>query len=224
MKKEIKVSPSIAAANLMKLEEEVKKLEISGANSIHFDVMDGHFVPLLTIGIPFIEQMRTITKLPIDVHIMVTNPDQVFQDYLNAGADTLSFHQEVAKHPHRICMKIKETGKRAGIALNPSTHWNSIEYLLPILDQVTIMAVNPGFSRQTHLTIVHKKISELSKFRSENNLKFEIMVDGGVNTDNVKLLTQLGTDIIVAGGAVFNFENYKEAITKLKSISISKVH
>jgi ribulose-phosphate 3-epimerase len=224
MKKEIKVSPSIAAANLMRLEEEVKKLEISGADSIHFDVMDGHFVPLLTIGIPFIEQMRKITKMHIDVHIMVTNPDQVFQDYLDAGADTLSFHQETAIHPHRMCTQIKESGKRAGIALNPATHWNTIEYLLPILDQVTIMSVNPGFSRQAHLSIVHKKISELSKFRQENNLKFDIMVDGGVNPDNVQILAQLGTDIIVAGGAVFNYENYKDAIFKIKAASVIKAH
>ncbi|WP_202614013.1 ribulose-phosphate 3-epimerase [Silvanigrella paludirubra] len=220
MKKEIKVSPSIAAANLMKLEEEVKKLESSGADSIHFDVMDGHFVPLLTIGVPFIEQMRKITKMPIDVHIMVTNPDHVFQDYLDAGADVLSFHQEVSLHPHRICMKIKDAGKKAGIALNPSTHWNTIEYLLPILDQVTIMSVNPGFSRQSHIPIVHKKIHELSKFRKENNLNFEIMVDGGVNAENVMTLKQLGTDIVVAGGAVFNFENYSEAIQKIKKASL----
>ena len=224
MKKEIKVSPSIAAGNLMRLQDEVKKLELSGADSIHFDVMDGHFVPLLTIGIPFIEQMRKITKMHIDVHIMVTNPDQVFQDYIGAGADTLSFHQEASIHPHRICMKIKESGKRAGIALNPSTHWNTIEYLLPILDQVTIMTVNPGFSRQAHLSIVHKKISELSKFRKENNLNFEIMVDGGVSSDNVQTLAQLGTDIIVAGGSVFNYENYSEAISKIKSASLIKVH
>lgn len=224
MKKEIKVSPSIAAANLMKLEEEVRKLETSGADSIHFDVMDGHFVPLLTIGVPFIEQMRKITKMHIDVHIMVTNPDQVFQAYIEAGADTLSFHQETAIHPHRICMKIKESGKRAGVALNPSTHWNTIEYLLPILDQVTIMSVNPGFSRQIHLPVVHKKISELSKFRQENNLKFDIMVDGGVNPNNAQTLAQLGTDIIVAGGAVFNYENYKDAIFKIKSASVIEVH
>ncbi|APJ05004.1 ribulose-phosphate 3-epimerase [Silvanigrella aquatica] len=223
MKKEIKVSPSIAAGNLMNLGEEVKKLEISGAHSIHFDVMDGHFVPLLTIGIPFIEQMRKITQMHLDVHIMVTNPDQVFQDYISAGADTLSFHQETAIHPHRICSKIKEMGKRAGVALNPSTHWNTIQYLLPVLDQVTIMSVNPGFSRQAHIPLVHHKIKELAQFRNENNLKFDILVDGGVNADNVQTLTQLGTDIIVAGGAVFNYENYQEAIHKIKKASIINI-
>lgn len=221
MKKEIKISPSIAAANLMRIEEEIIKLESSGADSIHFDVMDGHFVPLLTIGIPIIEQIKTITNMLLDVHIMVSNPDQVFQDYISAGADTLSFHQEAAVHPHKICTKIKELGKKAGIALNPSTHWNTIEYLLPILDQVTIMSVNPGYSRQSHLSFVHQKIIDLSKFRKEKNLNFDIMVDGGVNCDNISTLAKIGCDIIVAGGAIFNQNNYKEAILKLKSASTS---
>lgn len=223
MKSEIKVSPSIAAGNLMRLEDEVKRLEISGADSIHFDVMDGHFVPLLTIGIPFIEQMRKITNMKLDVHIMVTNPDHVFQDYLNAGADILTFHQETALHAHRICMKIKETGKKAGIALNPGTNWSSIEYLLPVVDQITIMSVNPGFSRQIHLPSVHKKISALAKYKKENDLKYDIMVDGGVNSENVYLLRQLGTDIVVAGGAVFNYEDYTEAILNIKKASITKL-
>ncbi|KAB8030941.1 ribulose-phosphate 3-epimerase [Fluviispira multicolorata] len=221
MNKELKVSPSIAAGNLMRLEDEVRKLEMSGADSIHFDVMDGHFVPLLTIGIPFIEQMRKITSMHLDVHIMVTNPDFSFENYLAAGADTLSFHIETSLHPHRICTKIKDAGKRAGIALNPATHWKDIEYLLPTLDQVTLMTVNPGFSRQAHIPSVHKKILELSKFRGENNLKFDIMIDGGVSHENANTLAKLGVDIVVAGGAVFNFEDYKEAIAKIKKASSS---
>ncbi|MES2615049.1 MAG: ribulose-phosphate 3-epimerase [Bdellovibrionota bacterium] len=219
MNKELKVSPSIAAGNLMRLEDEVRKLEASGADSIHFDVMDGHFVPLLTIGVPFIEQMRKLTQMHLDVHIMVTNPDQVFLDYLNAGADTLSFHIECAAHAHRICAKIKEANKRVGIALNPSTHWKDIEYLLTELDQVTIMTVNPGFSRQAHLSFVHKKIMELSQYRKQNNLNFEIQVDGGVTHENSGLLQNLGANIVVAGGAVFNYPNYKEAIQRIKNVS-----
>lgn len=217
MKKLLKVSPSIAAGNLMCLEDEVRKLEASGADSIHFDVMDGHFVPLLTIGIPFIEQMRRVTKMHLDVHIMVSNPDQVFQDYINAGADTLSFHIECALHAHRICSKIKEANRRAGVALNPSTHWRDIEYLLADIDQVTIMTVNPGFSRQAHLPFVHKKINELSQYRKQNNLNFEIQVDGGVTQENSSLLLALGTDVVVAGGAVFNYPNYKIAIDNIKN-------
>ena len=217
MSKLLKVSPSIAAGNLMRLEDEVKKLEASGADSIHFDVMDGHFVPLLTIGIPFIEQMRKVTKMHLDVHIMVSNPDQVFQDYLNAGADTLSFHIECALHAHRICAKIKEAQKRAGVVLNPSTHWKDVEYLLGDIDQVTIMAVNPGFSRQAHLPLVHKKISELAQYRKQNNLNFDIQVDGGVTDKNSYLLHTLGTDIVVAGGAVFNYPDYKIAVDNLRN-------
>ncbi len=222
MNSEIKISPSIAAGNLMRLEDEVRKIEASGADSIHFDVMDGHFVPLLTIGIPFIEQMRKITTMKLDVHIMVTNPDLVFQDYLQAGADVLTFHQEAALHSHRICMKIKEAGKKAGIAINPGTHWQTIEYLLPMLDQVTIMAVNPGFSRQQHIPSVHDKIATLTKLKKDKQLTFDIMVDGGVNTENIYTLKQLGTDIIVAGGAIFNFENYTEAVQKIKKASVTK--
>lgn len=217
--KKLKVFPSIAAGNLMRLEEEVRKLEDSGADGIHFDVMDGHFVPLLTIGIPFIEQMRKITQATLDVHIMVSNPDCVYQDYLNAGADILCFHPEVALHSHRICMKIREKGKKAGVALNPGTHWNTVEYLLPCVDVVTVMAVNPGFSRQEHLSIVHKKIAELAAFRTAHQLNFEIQVDGGVNAENAFALAELGVDSVVAGGAVFNYKDYKEAISKIKNFS-----
>lgn len=211
----LKVSPSIAAGNLMRLEDEVKKLETSGAYSIHFDVMDGHFVPLLTIGVPFVEQMRKITDMHLDVHIMVTNPDDVYQDYLNAGADTLSFHIECAKHAHRLCNKIKENNKRAGVVLNPSTHWKDVEYLLYEIDQVTVMAVNPGFSRQSHLSFVHTKIEEISKFRIKNNLKFDIQVDGGVSHENAPILKKIGVDIVVAGGSVFNYDDYKKAIERI---------
>jgi len=219
MKQSLKVFPSIAAGNLMQLENEVRKLEVSGADGIHFDVMDGHFVPLLTIGVPFIEQMRAITKAVLDVHIMVSNPDLVYQDYLNAGADILCFHPEVAKHAHRICTKIKESGKQAGVALNPATHWNTIEYLLPCVDVITVMTVNPGFSRQPHLPDMHPKIAALSDFRLKNKLNFKIQVDGGVTAENAFALAQLGVDSVVAGGAVFNHDNYHEAVLKIKKSS-----
>lgn len=217
MSKSVKISPSIAAANLMRLEDEVSKLETSGADAIHFDCMDGHFVPHLTIGIPFIEQMRLITKLPLDVHIMVSNPDAVFMDYINAGADTLSFPIESAVHAHRMCAKIKEKGKRAGIVLNPTTHWKNIEFLLSEIDVVNVMTVNPGFSFQKHLTFVHKKISEINEFRKTHLLTFEIQIDGGVNVQNASILKKLGADDLVAGGAVFKHKNYKEAISALKN-------
>ena len=215
--KKLKVSPSIAAGNLMNLEAEVRKLELSGADSIHFDVMDGHFVPLLTLGIPLIEQMRKITLMPLDVHIMVSNPDMVFQDYLNAGADILTFHIESTPHAHRLCTKIKDFGKKAGVALNPATHWKDVEFLLTEIHQVTVMTVNPGFSRQPHLNLVHKKIEELSAYRKQNGLSFEIQVDGGVHHENAATLKALGVDTVVAGGAIFNFSDYKEAVDRIKS-------
>jgi ribulose-phosphate 3-epimerase len=138
-------------------------------------------------------------------------------DYLNAGADTLSFHVEAAKHAHRICSKIKAAGKRAGVALNPGTHHSAIEYLSDVMDQVTIMTVNPGFSRQSHLNVVHRKIEEIVKFREKHDLSFDIMVDGGVNHTNAADLLRMGVQAVVAGGAVFNYEDYREAIQKIKT-------
>lgn len=212
----IKISPSIAASKLLRLEDEIRRLEIGGADSIHFDCMDGHFVPHLTIGIPLIEQIKEATKLPLDVHIMVSNPDAVFQDYITAGANSLSFHIESAIHAHRMCEKIKSKNVRAGVALNPATHWKDIEFLLEELDLVTVMTVDPGFSHQKHLNFVHKKIFELNEYRKNHNLSFEIQVDGGVNTNNASILKQLGANILVAGGAIFKEKDYGIAISKLK--------
>jgi ribulose-phosphate 3-epimerase len=222
MKKCIKVAPSLTAGNLLHIKDEIQKIETSGADCIHIDVMDGHFVPFITLGVPIIEQIRKITKMPLDVHMMIKNPDHTFQDYLHAGANTLSFHQETATHAHRLCCKIKELGSRAGIVLNPATHWQTVEYLLPTLDQITVMSVNPGFSRQKHLSIVHQKIQDLSHHREKNNLKYKIMVDGGVTKDNVQTLMHLGTDIVVVGGAIFDQENYKNAILTLKEAASQK--
>jgi ribulose-phosphate 3-epimerase len=214
--KAIKIAPSIAAGRLLYLGEELKKLEDAGVDAIHFDVMDGHFVPLLTIGVPILEQVRAATQLHLDVHIMVTNPDDVLDDYLQAGADTLSFHIEAARHAHRLCNRIRQAGRRAGIALNPSTHWQNIEFLLPELDQVTIMTVNPGYSRQQHLTTMHPKIQELSAFCRERNYAIDIVVDGGVSLNNAGTLAKLGATTLVAGGAVFNGGSTTEAVAALR--------
>lgn len=219
--KPIKIAPSIAAGRLLHLGDELKNLEAACVDAIHFDVMDGHFVPLLTIGVPILEQVRAATNLHLDVHIMVTNPDVVLDDYLHAGADTLSFHIEAARHAHRLCNRIRQAGRRAGIALNPSTHWQNIEFLLPELDQVTIMTVNPGYSRQQHLTSMHPKIREFANFCRAQNYAIEIVVDGGVNLGNAGTLAQLGATTLVAGGAVFNGENTKDAVTALRAAAAS---
>jgi len=213
----IKIAPSLAAANLLQLGDEVKKLEQAKVDAIHFDVMDGHFVPLLTIGVPILEQVRAVTSLHLDVHIMVTNPDDVLDDYLKAGADTLSFHIEAARHAHRLCTRIRQAGKRAGIALNPATHWQNIEFLLPELDQVTLMTVNPGYSRQQHILTMHNKIGEFANFCRAQNYAIDICIDGGVNLGNASTLAQLGATILVAGGAVFNGGNTVESVQALRA-------
>ncbi len=213
----VKICPSIAAGDLMNLSREVQRLEEGGADAIHFDVMDGHFVPLLTIGVPFVEQMKKITSLPLDVHIMVSNPDNVFQNYIDAGADILTFHAETAKHAHRIINSVHKSNAKCGLALNPGTHWRDIEFLLSEVDQVTIMAVNPGFSRQKHLAFVHEKIKQLAEFRLSKALSFCIQVDGGVTKENIRALVELGASVFVAGGAVFNELDYGVAIQQLKN-------
>jgi len=213
----VRIAPSIAAGNLMRLEDELRALEKAGADAIHFDCMDGHFVPLLTIGVPFLEQMRALTKLPLDVHIMVSNPDAVFEQYLEAGADVLSFHPEAALHAHRMATAIRSKGKRAGVALNPSTHWREIEYLLPVLDQVTVMAVNPGFSRQAHIPEMAGKVRELTEYCRTRGLAVDIQVDGGVNPGNARHLVESGANILVAGGAVLGKPDYRAAIDALRS-------
>ncbi|MCA2961484.1 MAG: ribulose-phosphate 3-epimerase [Silvanigrellales bacterium] len=213
----VRIQPSIAAGNLLRLEDEVRALEKGGADGIHFDCMDGHFVPLLTIGVPFLEQMRACTRLHLDVHIMVTNPDAVFEQYLAAGADTLTFHPEVALHAHRLCTAIRARGKRAGLALNPGTSWRFVESLLPFVDQITIMAVNPGFSRQAHIPEMAEKVRELASHAKAKNLVFDIQVDGGVNEGNAALLAQHGATVLVAGGAVLGKPDYGAAIRALRA-------
>jgi ribulose-phosphate 3-epimerase len=212
----IRIAPSLAAGNLLRLEEEIRRLEGSTADMIHLDMMDGHFVPHLTIGVPIVEHVRRATTMHLDVHIMVTNPDAVFDDYLEAGADTLTFHIEAAKHAHRICQKIRSAGKRSGIALNPATHWHDVRFLLPVIDQVTLMTVNPGFSRQAHLDEVHPKLAELSQYCRQHFPNIEIQIDGGVAVANAGRLAQLGATNLVAGGAVMGKPDYHIAVTELR--------
>ncbi len=210
------IAPSLAAGNLLRLEDEVRNLEQGGADAIHFDVMDGHFVPLLTIGVPFLEAVRNITKLPLDVHIMVKNPDAVAQHYLNAGADILTFPIETATHAHRLCQQIRGAGRKAGVVLNPSTHWNTVEFLLPSLDQITLMTVNPGYSRQAHIAEVHTKIKALAEHCKQHFPHIVLQVDGGVNLSNIGALAKLGATNFVTGGAVMGQPNYKKTIDALR--------
>jgi ribulose-phosphate 3-epimerase len=210
------IAPSIAAGNLLNLQQEIVALENGGADAIHFDVMDGHFVPQLTLGVPFVDAIKKVTTLPLDVHIMVTNPEIVAEDYIAAGANVLTFHIEAATHAHRLCQRIRQAGRKSGIALNPSTHWSAIECLLPVVDQITIMTVNPGYSRQTHLAEMHTKIAAIAAMCARNFPHIEIQIDGGVNSGNAGLLSKIGARNFVAGGAVLGQADYRTAIQAIR--------
>lgn len=211
----IKIAPSILSADFTKLAEEIKSIENSGADIIHLDVMDGHFVPNLTFGIPIIKQIRTLTKLPLDVHLMVTNPEEYLTKLGEIGVQYVSFHQETVFHIHRQLSLLKTLGIKAGLAINPGTSIDLIEPVIDILDFVLIMSVNPGFGGQAFIPKSLKKIEKLKSMKNLYNPKLEIEVDGGVNNLNSPQLISAGADILVAGSYIFK-GNYKERIESIR--------
>ncbi|MCB1214077.1 MAG: ribulose-phosphate 3-epimerase [Deltaproteobacteria bacterium] len=210
------LAPSILAADFSKLGEEIKSVEIAGADIIHFDVMDGHFVPNLTIGPMILEATRRVTSLPIDAHLMVTNPDEVLESYIQAGANYLSVHVEVCPHLHRTLQRIRSLGVKAGVVLNPHSSVTSIETVLEDLDYVLVMTVNPGFGGQKFIESAFQKVGQLDKIRQERKLNFLIEVDGGVKLDNIAKISQAGTNLFVAGSAIFGSEDYRATIKAMK--------
>ncbi|RLQ95787.1 ribulose-phosphate 3-epimerase [Falsibacillus albus] len=213
----MKIAPSILSANFAKLGEEIKDVELGGADYIHVDVMDGHFVPNITIGPLIVEAIRPITKLPLDVHLMIENPDAFLDAFAKAGADYISVHAEACKHLHRTIQHIKSLGVKAGVVLNPATPVEMIEHVIEDVDLVLLMTVNPGFGGQKFIHSVLPKIEKVSRLVKEKNLNVEIEVDGGVNSETIKLCAQAGADVFVAGSAIYNHEDRKSAIEKLKS-------
>lgn len=211
------IAPSILAADFTRLGEEIKNVEAAGADIIHFDVMDGHFVPNLTIGPMILKSVRNLTKLPIDAHLMVSNPDEVLEDYIKAGANYLSVHVEVCHHLHRTLQNIKSLGAKAGVALNPHTPVSALGCALESLDFVLVMTVNPGFGGQSFIPEAFAKVGELAELRQAKNLNFQIEVDGGVKVDNIAEISKAGTDIFVAGSAIFGSANYQETIAAMKA-------
>ena len=211
------IAPSILSADFTRLGDEVRAVVEAGADIIHFDVMDGHFVPNLTVGPMVLKAVRKITDLPIDAHLMVSNPDLVLEDYIEAGANYLSVHVEVSHHLHRTMQKIKSLGAKAGVALNPHTPVASMGYILEEVDFVLIMTVNPGFGGQKFIPAAFKKVSELDQMRREHNLNFQIEIDGGIKVDNIAEVSQAGVDIFVAGSAIFGSENYAQTISAMKA-------
>lgn len=211
-----KIAPSILSADFANLANEIRDVEKGGADYIHVDVMDGHFVPNITIGPLIVEAIRPVTKLPLDVHLMIENPDRYIEEFVKAGADIITVHQEACIHLHRTIMMIKEQGVRAGVVLNPATPVSLIEELLPELDMVLLMTVNPGFGGQRFIPSVLKKVEELSKLREALELDFEIEIDGGVNIETAGLCTDAGADVLVAGSAVYNQEDRAAAIAAIR--------
>ena len=217
--KKIQISPSILSADFSQLGNEIKRLEEGGADMIHVDVMDGHFVPNLTIGPPIIKALRQHTKLPFDVHLMISPVHKYIQDYANAGADIITIHPEATVNLKDSIQHIKSLDKKVGVSLNPKTKINLITSLLNEVDLVLIMSVNPGFGGQKFMPEVLEKIKELKKIKDQKNLKFDIEIDGGINFDNNKLAIEAGANILVSGTTVFkeNNGNIKKNIGLLKS-------
>ncbi|MFS0861442.1 ribulose-phosphate 3-epimerase [Fredinandcohnia sp. 179-A 10B2 NHS] len=214
----IKIAPSILSADFSKLGEEIKDVENGGADYIHVDVMDGHFVPNITIGPLIVEAIRPITSLPLDVHLMIQNPDAYIPAFAKAGANYITVHVETCPHLHRTIQLIKSYGVKAGVVLNPATTVDSIKHIIGDIDMVLLMTVNPGFGGQAFIHSVLPKIKEVSDIVRNNNLSVEIEVDGGVNVETAKLCVDAGANVLVAGSAIYNQENRKEAISKIRGM------
>ena len=214
----IKIAPSILSADFGQLGSEIKRLEEAGADMIHVDVMDGHFVPNLTVGPPVIKALRKYTKLPFDVHLMISPVHKYIKDYAEAGANIITIHPEATDNLQESIKHIKNFGKKVGISLNPNTQIDIIEKLLVEINLVLIMSVHPGFAGQKFIPNVLDKIKELKKIKDEKNLNFDIEVDGGINFDNSKLVIEAGANILVSGTTIFknNKGDIKKNIDTLK--------
>ena len=218
--KKIQISPSILSADFSQLGNEIKRLEEGGADLIHVDVMDGHFVPNLTIGPPVIKNLRKYTNLPFDVHLMISPVHKYIENYAEAGADIITIHPEATENLRDSINLIKKFGKRVGISLNPKTEIETLIEEIENIDLVLVMSVNPGFGGQKFMPEVLDKIKKLKKIKDQNNYKFNIEVDGGINFSNSKIVLEAGADILVSGTTIFkeNNGNIKTNIEKLKSM------
>ena len=211
-----KIAPSILSADFAYLAEEIKAVEQAGADILHVDIMDGHFVPNFTIGPPIVAAIKKVTRLPLDVHLMMTNPDDFIPDFIEAGSDYLTVHVETCPHLHRTIQSIKERGIRAGVTLNPATPLSAVEPILPEVDLLLIMSVNPGFGGQKFIPSVMDKVKAARRMIDGKGLKVELEVDGGLKVENVGAISSAGADIFVAGSAIFGSNDYKQTISKMR--------
>jgi ribulose-phosphate 3-epimerase len=214
--KKILISPSILSADFTRLGEEVRSVQDAGADWIHIDVMDGRFVPNITIGPLVVAAVKRVTNLPLDVHLMIADPDRYVEDFHAAGADILTVHPEAANHLHRTLTHIRELGMKAGAALNPSTGLEALEYVLPNLDVIMLMTVNPGFGGQSFIKTMMPKVKALRDMIDRSGYKILSEIDGGVSPETAPGLIENGADVFVAGTAVFGNPPYAEAIKKIR--------
>jgi ribulose-phosphate 3-epimerase len=212
----ILVAPSILSADFGRLGEEVAAVERAGADWIHVDVMDGRFVPNITIGPLVVEALRRVTKLPLDVHLMIVEPEKYVDAFAEAGADTITIHAEACTHLHRTLCHIRSLGKRASVVLNPSTHEDSIRYVLDVVDQVLVMSVNPGFGGQSFISSVVPKVAAIRRMIDERNLPIDLEIDGGITPETAPEVIAAGARVLVAGSAVFKETDYATAIAALR--------
>lgn len=211
-----KIAPSILSADFARLGDEVRAVAAAGADYIHVDVMDGHFVPNITIGPLVVDAVRKVTDLPLDVHLMIENPDRYIPDFAKAGADIIVVHAEATHHLHRTVQLIKSFGKKAGVSLNPATTLHQLDFILDDLDLVLLMTVNPGFGGQSFIEACLPKIHALRAMLDKRGLETELEVDGGVKIDNIDRISHAGADVFVAGSAVFGSADYAATIADLK--------
>ncbi len=219
----VKIAPSILAANFAKLGEEVLEVEKAGAELIHIDVMDGHFVPNITMGPIVVEALRPLTKLPLDVHLMIENADRYIEAFAKAGADYITVHVEASPHLHRTIQLIRSFGVKPGVVLNPHTPIESIQHVLEDIDMVLFMTVNPGFGGQKFIHSVVPKVKQLADLIKERNLSIEIEIDGGINEETIIPCVEAGATIFVAGSAIYNAPDKGKALQAIKNAGLSAV-
>ena len=211
------IAPSILSADFGRLAEAVHQVETAGADWIHIDVMDGHFVPNLTVGPPIVEALRKVTTLPLDVHLMMTNPDAFIGEFAEAGADYLTVHVETCPHLHRTLQSIKEHKVKAGVTLNPATCVSTLEEIIGEIDLILVMSVNPGFGGQKFISSCLEKISRVRHMLTQANSHSHLEVDGGVNLQNAGAIIKAGADVLVSGSAIFGSENYSNTIQQMRT-------